>query len=227
MSFLSVVFTSLFWCIFATVLACMEIESEGKWGWAEKMPTWFRTTGFVAKGYGLVMGGKPLTGYHLFAFILPVLIFHAHFAMGVPWTAIGEPKAWAMYFAVCPMWDYYWFVLNPAYHRKFKRVDVWWHKRSVWLFKRFPADYAVGVVTSIACAAEATLLANDSNVILAHLCMLLGFGAYAVGLRMAAPAYHRWYYHMRVKDERRLVEMLHTLDPPEYRARNLDDKAGR
>jgi hypothetical protein len=73
----------LFWMLFATVVACIEIESEGRFGWAEKAPTWFRTTGIVAKLYGMLMGKKPLTGYHSFMFFFPVLLFHAHFFMGV------------------------------------------------------------------------------------------------------------------------------------------------
>lgn len=217
MSFVGIVCSTLFWAIFATVLACMEIESEGKWGWAEKMPTWFRVTGPAAKLYGLFMSGKPLTGYHLFAFFLPVLIFHAHFAMGVPWTGAGELKAWAMYFAVCPLWDYYWFVLNPAYYRKFKRVDVWWHKKSHWIGKRFPIDYLVSLMASVGFAAGAAAFSGENSLLFSHLATLVGFGMYTVLLRLAAPSYHRWYYFMRKQDDRRLVEMLHTLDPPEYR----------
>lgn len=215
MSFLSIIFTSLFWCIFATTLACMEIESEGKYGWAEKMPTWFRTTGFVARGYGLFMGGKPLTGYHLFAFILPVLLFHGHFAMGMPWSPAAEFKAWAMYFGVCPMWDYHWFVLNPAYKGKFTRRDVWWHNKSIWVFGLFPMDYLVGYLMSFLCIGEAAWLLNDQNVVMNHGLIVIGFGLYTVGLHLAAPRYHRWYYSMRKRDDRMRSNMFHTLDPDE------------
>jgi hypothetical protein len=67
----------LFWSVFATVIACVEIEIEGRYGWAEKLPTWYRTTGFCARVFGFVAGGKPLTGYHAFMFFVPVMIFHA------------------------------------------------------------------------------------------------------------------------------------------------------
>ncbi len=49
-----------FWSLFAVIVACIEIESEGRYGWAQKMPTWYRTTGFWGRVYGMVMGGKPL-----------------------------------------------------------------------------------------------------------------------------------------------------------------------
>jgi len=64
--------TSLFWFFLAAVFAAIEIEIEGKHGWAEKTSTWFRTQGVPAKLYGLLMGGKPLTGYHMFMFFLPL-----------------------------------------------------------------------------------------------------------------------------------------------------------
>ena len=41
----------VFWCLFAFAITGLEIESEGKYGWAEKMPTWYRTTGFAARVY--------------------------------------------------------------------------------------------------------------------------------------------------------------------------------
>lgn len=37
-----VIITAAFWFIVAAVTACIEIEAEGKFGWAEKMPTWYR-----------------------------------------------------------------------------------------------------------------------------------------------------------------------------------------
>src|SRR5260221_11674434 len=93
----------LFWSVLATVVACIEIESEGEHGWADKTPTWFRTTGFWGKAYGRLMGGKPLTGYHAFMFFFPVFLFHAHFFMGVAWTGAGERVGWGVYFRPGPL----------------------------------------------------------------------------------------------------------------------------
>lgn len=210
---MSILFTILFWSVFATVLACMEIESEGEYGWAEKAPTWFRTTGFAARVYGLFMGGKPLTGYHLFTFLMPFILFHAHFAMGTEWTLDREFLALAMYFAVCPLWDYFWFVLNPWYEGKFTKKDVWWHSKSIWILGLFPMDYLVGALVSLGFAGLAAWWIDDSSPFTNHSLTMLGFLGYTAFLHLAAPLYRRWYLVMRNHDDRDKVQMTHTHPP--------------
>jgi heme/copper-type cytochrome/quinol oxidase subunit 4 len=214
---MSVIVTVLFWSIFATVLACMEIESEGRKGWAENAPTWYRVTPWYARAYGLVMGKKPLTGYHLFTFFMPFLLFHAHFAMGMEWSVERELLALAMYFSVCPLWDYHWFVLNPWYRGKFTQKDIWWHAQSYWVFGRFPVDYLIGFGLSVLLAGAAAWLAADAWLIQKHLLTLLGFAIFTALLHLVAPLYRKWYWHMRRKgtDERKLVNIFHTPAPPE------------
>ena len=199
----------LFWSVFATVLACIEIESEGKYGWADKAPTWYRTTGFWGRAYGMAMGGKPLTGYHAFMFFLPVMIFHVPFFMGVEWSIAAEFGAWALYFAWCPMWDYFWFVLNPAYKGKFKREHIWWHAKSCWVGGLFPIDYLVGVVISIVFAGCATWFAGSSTRLIEHLILLGGFGVYTMMLQVFAPLYRHWYAQMRKSDDRSKVTIFY------------------
>lgn len=198
-----------FWTLFAVVIACVEIEVEGKHGWAEKLPTWYRTTGFWAVLYGKLLGGKPLTGYHLFMFFFPVLLFHAHFLMGVPWSAAGEMQAWAMYFAWCPLWDYYWFVLNPHYHRKFHKDLVWWHHKSHWIGGLFPIDYAIGFLLSAAFALAGAAIMGSAGAFVDHLALLGGFGYMTLLLHLAAPRYHRWYFRMRRMDDRAKADIFH------------------
>lgn len=199
----------LFWSLFATVLACIEIESEGKYGWADKAPTWFRTKSFWGRAYGMLMGGKPLTGYHAFMFFLPALIFHAHFFMGVEWSITAELGAWALYFAWCPLWDYFWFVLNPHYAGKFKREYVWWHAKSPWVFGLFPLDYLMGLMISLGFAGGAAWLSGSSTQLIEHLKLLGGFGAYTMLLHIVAPMYRRWYAHMRTSDDRDEVDIFY------------------
>ena len=43
-------------------------------------------SGLVGRIYGVVMGHRPLTGYHVFAFTIPLLILHLPYVMGVDWT---------------------------------------------------------------------------------------------------------------------------------------------
>jgi hypothetical protein len=147
----------VFWSFFATIVACVEIEAEGKYGWAEKMPTWYRVQGFLPRLFGFFMNGKPLTGYHAFMFFVPLLIFHVPFVSGIPWTGPAELQALAMYFAWSVLWDYHWFVLNPHYAGRFSKDRVWWHKKSPWVFGIFPLDYLGGLAASFIAAGTGSL----------------------------------------------------------------------
>ena len=202
---------ALFWFVFALIFACLEIEAEGKYGWAEKAPTWYRTTGFLAKLYGKVMMGKPMTGYHTFTFFVPVMIFHSKFVMGIQWTLGGEFMAWAMYFAWCPLWDFLWFVLNPHYGiRNFKRGKIWWHSKRDWIGP-VPLDYILGWALSIVLAASPpTFLGQGGKEFVAHFYLLGYFAIFIVITIFAiAPIYKYWYRRMRQGDDRDKVGIFH------------------
>ena len=70
-------------------LGGVEVEIEGGYGWAERMPTWFLKRGRLGALYGMVMGHRPLTGYHVYVFIMPIVILNLPFGYGVPgaWRA--------------------------------------------------------------------------------------------------------------------------------------------
>jgi hypothetical protein len=94
------------------------------------------------------------------------------------------------------VWDYLWFVLNPAYTvQRFRRGNVWWFEVP-WIW-RFPLDYYLGVAISVGLAGLAALAAGDGEPLRRHLSMVAGL-AVLVGLTvLLAPLYHRWYRHMR------------------------------
>jgi hypothetical protein len=190
----------LFWSVFATLVACLEIEIEGKHGWAEKLPTWYR----------LLPGGKPFTGYNLFMFALPMMIFHAPFVNGAEWSWQAELETCATYFAWCVLWDYHWFVLNPHYQGKFSRNQIWWHSKSPWVFGWFPVDYAVFTLLSFAAAGTASVVAGSSDPFISHMVMLWGFAAFTMALHFVAPLYGQWYTHMRKRDDREKTDIFHT-----------------
>ncbi len=192
----------LFLSVLATIFACIEIESEGKNGWAHAMPTWYRTSGFWGRAYMMLMGGKPLTGYHTFMFFLPLMMFHIQFFTGAEWSIVAELEAWALFFLWCPFWDYFWFVLNPAFIGKFKREHIWWHHKNPWVFGLFPSDYLMGALISIGFAFTATWLSGTNASIKNHLGLIIGMVLYTFALQLAAPAYHRWYARMRKSDDR-------------------------
>src|ERR1041384_2145455 len=82
---------------YALLFAAVEIEMEGDRGWAEPLPTWFRFKPLYARAYGVFMRGKPLTGYHLVMFVLPLWSFHLGFVGGIPWSWAGESTALSAY----------------------------------------------------------------------------------------------------------------------------------
>jgi hypothetical protein len=148
-------------CVLALVLALVEIEIEGPFGWAEKLPTPYRVSGPLARLFGLVLGGKPLTGYNLLIFAATLLLFHLPFAFGAPWTAARELAVLAAWVSWSAVWDFLWFVHNPAYGwARFRRGNVWWHSRWLW---RLPLDYWIAAAASLALAAAARLVQGGAG----------------------------------------------------------------
>jgi hypothetical protein len=221
----------LLW-LWAFGLAGIEIEIEGGRGWAERLPTWYLKRGVVGRVYGIAMGHRPLTGYHMFAFTIPLLVLHFPFVFGVDWTLSAELATIAIFFALAVIWDYLWFVNNPAYTvKRFARGNVWWFEVP-WLW-RFPLDYYTGIALSIALAGAAALVDGDSAPLASHLWLLLGLFALTGLAVLAAPLYHRWYARMRRAgaDDRARTELYGppapekawSGGPPELRPLEPDD----
>ena len=197
---------ALFLFGYAVLFALVEIEIEGPHGWAERLPTWFRITTPTARVYGLFMRGKPLTGYHAVMFVLPLWSFHLGFFSGVPWSWAGEAGTLAAYMIWVVAWDFIWFLYNPRFGwGRFRKGEVWWHGRT-WI-GRFPIDYWSSLVVSFGLAASAQLATGDFGVLSRHFQLAALFVALTAAAAAAAPAYMRWYAHMRRPgaDERPLV----------------------
>ncbi|MFH1543178.1 MAG: hypothetical protein ABIE03_01435 [Patescibacteria group bacterium] len=99
----------------------MEIQIEGKDGWAAKLPT-FRLKRKV--------GIKPVTGYHFFILLFTLIIFHfpAFFTI---WSVKKELLLLGAYIFMLTLEDFLWFILNPYYGlKKFNKnnPDIWWHE---------------------------------------------------------------------------------------------------
>lgn len=203
-----------FWFALAALFAAMEIESEGKYGWAEKAPTWYRTTGFTGKLWGFFMAGKPLTGYHLFTFLMSFAILHIPFFRGMKWSGSAELTTIALWFAWSSVWDFLWFVLNPHYGvRNFKKTNVWWHAKSHWILGLFPADYAFGWGLSLLLAWTASWFGNDFSIFTAHLWLLSLFLIFTfITICIIAPRYKLWYKMMRKRDDRDKAGIFHRLE---------------
>ena len=105
----------VFIVIAAFMFAKLEIEIEGRHGWAEKLPTW-------------------RIEHHVLLFV-----FHLPFFWANAWSVRSELHAVGGYTLFWIIEDLLWFILNPHYGwKKFTRHDVWWHKR--WALG-LPLDY--------------------------------------------------------------------------------------
>jgi hypothetical protein len=181
---------------YALLFALAEIEIEGEHGWAERLPTWFRVSTPGARLFGLLLSGKPLTGYHLVMFVLPLASFHIGFVGGVPWSWTAEVTTLAAYLVWLATWDLLWFLLNPRYGwARFRKGEIWWHGR-IWI-GRFPIDYWGALVASLAIAALPRLATGDFGVLARHLALVAGFAGLTLLTNRGAPAYMRWHAHMR------------------------------
>ena len=144
------------------------------------------------------MGQRPLTGYHVYAFTIPLLILHLPYVMGVDWTLAGELRTIATYFVLAVVWDYLWFVLNPAYTvRRFRRGQR--------VVVRGPVDLALPARLlprrrlSIAPRRRSprSPTGDCEPAAARHLWMLAGLAVLVALVVLLAPLYHRWYRHMR------------------------------
>jgi hypothetical protein len=127
----------------ATVLALLEVQVEGKFGWAEKLPCWRpkNPEAFAPRTYSRIMGDRPLTGYHIVFFSLAFLILHYPFLKESYWSVTEEMVVISEYCLVMTAEDFLWFVWNPAYGLiKFKPGYIPWHRKWIGFM---PTDYLV------------------------------------------------------------------------------------
>jgi len=114
----------VFCFISAVLLALLEIQIEGKNGWAEKLPTWR----FNLKFLDILPGfQKPITGYHIYFFFFVFFLIHIPFLF-MRWDLHTELIILSAYILTTRWEDFLWFVFNPNYGiKKFKKEYISWH----------------------------------------------------------------------------------------------------
>lgn len=181
---------------YALLFALVEIEIEGKDGWAMNLPTWFRRRPFYARVYALLLSGKPLTGYHAVMFFIPFVSFHVGLAFGQPWSWGLEARVVASYLVWNVTWDFLWFVLNPHFGwARFRKGHIWWHG-GVWI-GRLPIDYVNALGLSFLVACVPWFAHGNTSTLCRHAIFVAGMAVLTAAAAMAAPLYQRWYQHMR------------------------------
>ena len=138
---LSLWITNIYIFVLALTLAVLEIQIEGREGWAKNLPTWRpRPDSRTAVIFSKIMSGRETTGYHITMFAFVFLIFYFPYAFGIIFlTPANFLATLSLFFLFIVLWDFLWFVLNPHYPLKnFKKEHIWWHKK--WLLG-LPRDY--------------------------------------------------------------------------------------
>lgn len=141
----SIIFYFILGFAVSIIFALMEIQIEGKDGWAGKLPTWRVDLKFFKFFNG---DNKPLTGYHLYLWILLFLIPHTAFIF-TSWSVGRELAVVSFYMLFLRVEDFFWFVFNPNYGiKKFKKGSIPWHRE--WLgplpLQYYPSILLWGVV---------------------------------------------------------------------------------
>lgn len=127
----------LYTIITSGIFSCIEIQSEGKNGWAENFPTWKVQNKFT----NLFWGNRPLTGYHFYFLLFILFISHIPYAFNFAKPSLtNELRILSFIIFFFLVEDFLWFVLNPAYGiKKFNKEHIWWHAPQWWWI--MPRDY--------------------------------------------------------------------------------------
>ena len=143
------IFQSLYLFAIVIVLALLEIQIEGQYPWAEKLPTWRKKL----KGIS-----KDITGYHIYLATFVLLLFHLPYIFGRNFTIPNELKLLSLIILISVNEDFLWNIFNP--NPKFGTKNF--KKNYGHLFNKFffyiPSDYYFSVILSLLLA----LVANET-----------------------------------------------------------------
>jgi hypothetical protein len=134
-----------FLTLVAWLFALLEIQVEGRHGWAENLPTWR-----IENKWTRVVYKKPLTGYHLYAQGFILIMAHIPFGLNlVPWKLHFELRILAFVILFWILEDFLWFICNRDYGLKgFTPQRIRWHRDAWWWIA--PRDYWLGTPLGIA-----------------------------------------------------------------------------
>lgn len=134
---------SIFSLLIAFLIAKLEINIEGKNGWAKNLPTWR----IKNKWTKIIMREYHLTGYHLYLMLTVISFLHFPFFFAVDWSLSKEFIVLGLYFVIFLIEDFLWFVLNPHYGlKKFNKDHIEWHHQ--WVFN-IPVMYFYFILVAI------------------------------------------------------------------------------
>jgi hypothetical protein len=137
----------IFLLITSVLFALLEIQIEGKDGWAGRLPTWRKPINKKGVLGFLSDPNQPQTGYHTHLWAFLFTISHIVFLL-TPWTIRGEIYVISYYCLLTTIEDFLWFVLNPNYGiKKFKKGEIPWHTNwFLGLPRNYWINYPIGII---------------------------------------------------------------------------------
>lgn len=144
---MEIVISNIYIFIMALVLANLEIQIEGKNGWAKELPTWRPAkNALCTRLFAKALSGKQLTGYHIAMFLFVFLIFYFPYFVGLPITLTSFLKTTSLLFIFLALWDFLWFICNPNFTLyNFNKHHIWFHSK--WCLG-VPIDYIFAITIS-------------------------------------------------------------------------------
>ena len=151
------------------LFALIEIEIEGKEGWAKNLPT---VRNIIGK----------MTLYHVYMFLFIITIFLRIYPLnGInSFDTIFYTTSWFL------LEDFLWFILNPYYTIKnYKKNAIWWHSDQKWLFG-MPLHNYTGLILMLICT---YFKQNKLELFISSGTMAISF----LFTMYLSPIYHKFY----------------------------------
>lgn len=201
-------FTGIFFFFLCLSYALLENEIEGKYGWAWKLPTWYKVRGPIATPFSkYFLGGRPCNGYNMTMLFFTTMFFHFPFMVGLEWSIVKELEIIALIFLFWPVNEFLRIVMCPDLTIvKFKRDQLPWRKHMKWVSKdRIPFDHLQAIAIFFVLSFLAILFSAGENALKLltsiSLFYLTVFACTAIAV-IFSPIYHKWYRKMREDDHR-------------------------
>ncbi len=189
---------SIYLFVLALLLALIEIEIEGKNGWAAKTET-FRKDLTKIRFIKKITWSQELTGYHLFLNIFLIMFFHIPYFFGFSLTLANEFLILGYYLLFGVTWDFLWFVLNPYYGiAKFKKDEIPWFSQNKWIFgDRVSIPHLLHLCTGLALVSVSAHLQDDPAVLQSYVLNIGVFAVLTIVTILISPYYHKLYFKLR------------------------------
>jgi hypothetical protein len=189
---------AIFLFFLSTLLALIEIEIEGKNGWATKTET-FRKDLSQVRLIKQLSWSREITGYHIFLNLFLFTFFHMPYFFGFNFTLTNELILISYYLLFAVTWDFLWFVLNPYFGiAKFKKSEIPWFSNNKWVLGDRVSLLHVGhIFAGLVLAVFVTATGQNPVFLKYYLVGVVIFCGLTGATILISPYYHKLYFRLR------------------------------